>query len=423
MSNFDLTSKKVIPLFSSKINFPFLLILMLLILDSSFFSLIDTNSINFFGISYLDIFMFIKLVVVFFYFLSYYKKMRICILGSSILCFALLITSSYAANNSFGQSFVETIVAQRYWASSIFCLIPILIMLKKKQITVQQVIKAAYIVSTLIVAIGIVQFILKDTIDFTHTMNENSERFGEARYYFEYSLVCLTGLHSFGCLFKKYSLRHFVYWLLVIVFLAVVCKYRMTSIAFIIGSFSIILLPKINLRRKLAFALFFALFFVLFLNTNFGKDIVVNIFDRENSLTNTLGIRELGRAYYFDFLLSSFDRFLFGSGVANIHNNNAQIISGSTSGFFVEDNGLFGITFEYGLFGLVSSLIIYCLLFIKSIKEVKRSKTFWYFGFLVYDMIGFVTIIPSFWRMYLTFSLFMALLFFEEQEHREKTIS
>ena len=140
---------------------------------------------------------------------------------------------------------------------------------------------------------------------------------------------------------------------------------------------------------------------------------MATLFNPQSSGTNTLTIREIGRNFYLNSLVTSPSRFLFGFGVPNINNITAQTISGNASGIFTVDNGIFGILYQYGALGVLLWTGVTIWLIGLSLKVFKRLGSIFYLAFIVFDLIGFVTIQPLFWRTFVTYSLFSAMLLSE----------
>ena len=398
------------------------LLLILLLLDSNFLYLINTDTIHLFGISYLDIFLFIKLLIILFALIINLKsKINFEIIIFLFGIFLLFFIGSFSACISYRQSILEGIVAQRYWLTSMLMCIPFFFWLKASKISIKTIHRCLFIYCSLYLFVCIVQYFLSKVIVFTYSPNDGSSRYDGSRYYFEYGVLILTALISLNYFFNNFKIRFLFIPIFTLFFCLVILKARMTSIAYICSILTMSFISKLDYKKKTFVILVCIIGIFIFFNTKMGKDVIATIFNLEDS-NNTLTIRNKGRNFYLTQLLSSANYFLFGLGVANIHNQNAQLLSGSLSRIYVVDNGIFGSTFQYGFIGLIMWMIIMLVCLRYAYVIYKKKNNLFYVSFIVFDVIGFITIQPLFWRTNITFPLFFSLIVFEREKIKNKEI-
>lgn len=394
-------------------KYPFLIFL-LLALDCNLFYLIDTKSFFIFGLAFQDIFMLLKIIIFLFFIMKTIHlkidRYYICLM---IIPFILMIFSSFSGFLSYGQSFFEGAIAQRYWFSSLLMFFPFIYCFRLKKISLNDFIQVLFIFCIIYICICILQYFLTNTIQFTYSMNSGATRYNEPRYYFEYGLVVFVALISMDFFVRKSKLKYLIIPILVGYFSIVICKARMLTIAFLISLLFIVFFSKIIYKRKRIYIGIGLIFTFIFLLSDFGTDIINNILVGSESTTYTLGIREIGRNYYFSLLTKSLRDFVFGFGVPNIHNKVAQQISGNLDKIYTVDNGIFGVMFQYGFIGILLWLLIIILNIRMSYKIYKNYNISFYLAFIVFDIIGFITLEPMFWRAYLTFPIFLAMVYYQ----------
>ena len=150
-----------------------------------------------------------------------------------------------------------------------------------------------------------------------------------------------------------------------------ISKTRMLIIAYSLAIGGCFWIWKNGGKRKLAvfFALVLAMVFMT--QTELFKYLITGI----NNMDSSAQIRTIGREYYISKIL---DHPVFGCGYINMNNKVALSFSGYNDNIFWVDLGVFGLTFFFGIMGLIWMICWYVKLTYCSYKITQKGNyTFW----------------------------------------------
>lgn len=224
----------------------------------------------------------------------------------------------------------------------------------------------------------VIQYFIIDKIQFLQV--GVGLRFGEARLRFDSFIIFIEYYFILNKVLDKVKLKYIIILLIDIIFFIFVIKARLALIAVLISSSFILILKK---RRKYIHIYFFiwAILIIVLLPNNFVKQYINSIKLDLSSNTGTYEVRDKGRDFYKEKLK---DNFLFGEGIINETWPDAVYESGVSKNYFVVDNGLYGIAFLYGIFGVIWTIVFYLLIFIGSYKIYKKTDNVSYLGISLY---------------------------------------
>ena len=276
-------------------------------LDINCFYLVDTTTISFLGISYLD---FVFLLHILFFLLCIGNRIRnrgLVIKKSDfpmLFPIVMIIGSAYAGTRSYGQSLLQGIVSQREWLGCMMMYFPLSDCIETGKINKSQIIKIIYQISTALLIISILQYFLSSVIKFTYSME--NERYGDVRFYFSTVYPILATGFAFDKIADNYvraNSKEFWKNILVIAssafMCAVVTKGRMNTICFVIALLICMIINKANDGKKLIFFCVSILVGCFFLSSKIGTDFIT-VINGDTLQTNTLSVREAGREYYLE---------------------------------------------------------------------------------------------------------------------------
>ena len=137
-----------------------------------------------------------------------------------------------------------------------------------------------------------------------------------------------------------------------------------------------------------------------------------SIFGETSTDSGTL-IREVGRVFYMDRVLSSPLNTLFGCGFANIDWPLTYIGIRYGEGITYNDNGIYGLIFYYGFFIVAWVVILTLRLMYDSWKNGQKIYVF----MLLRSLMGLMTLFPECYTTNIGFALLCVII--EEGENIE----
>lgn len=382
----------------------YIVLFFLMILDLEFLNLIDIARFNILGVYYSDIvFIVCALILVaelvrYGFRINIDASMTIIILFLTIACF-----SAKSAQLSYNQSFLAGIAAQREWLSWIVLLFPIYRWIKKEKITREGIQTCIRYVSRCYAIICIVQYLLYNYVQFTYTMTNS--RYGSVRLYFNTAYFSIAICIILNELFnKKIKRRKKILDLIEIIayFFAVafITKGRMATIALVASMLIFFCFRKnISFGKKFLAVICAIIGVVIFAYTTMGQDILNTIMG-VSSATNTLDVRDAARVYYIGKTISSSRSIFLGYGVPNIHSKAAMAITNplwknmGDARFYLDDVGIVGIFFEYGVLGILLLIGLTIFMLIRFVRIYKKQDKTQYLQYLFLDIVTWISLTP-----------------------------
>ena len=411
----------------NKSRLTYALIFILIALDLDCFYLVDTNSINLLGVSYLDaVFLFhVAIFCVSFILDKGYVRLHVNKWNVlMVIPLVLAILSAYAGTITYAQPFILGFVSQREWLGCMLMFFPISRWIDRKIVSLEGVKKTVFFACAIMLCVYGLQYVVGDYFTFTHTMS--SERYGEARYYFETAyLVLMAGLAIDNIVGKTVNVKNrkfitcqVIFVLAVFFTVAVITKGRMLTISVAVTFLFCLLLVKMNRTKKIILCLGVLIVTIMFLSTEIAADVISTL--QGTSVENdTLSVRSAGREYYMNYWMNHKYSILFGCGSPNLHWEVAQEITNplwstrGTARFYLVDNGIFGELFIYGLCGLGWFFCSIGLILKTALKLYRYTGKVGYFLFVLADLIACITLVPNQYGGIIVFPLYLAMLRYE----------
>lgn len=407
--------KSRIRLIDTKINFNCVILFLILAFNLDFFYLVDSKVINL-----NDINLIIILTWTLFSLIENRFKIDKKILKISIALFCLygilVLTSSYQSHKLYGQPYSYGIRAQRNFIIFPLLFLPIANAYKAGKIELSQLKKVLFLVCTIEMIVGYLQFVLQNQVVFVHLYV--SERYDAQRFGFGTTLLGLVMQASLSDAIKgKNKLKNYIFVIAAILFPVLVIRWRMVILQFLLSALvSFFIFQKLS-TKKLLLGLIVIGVFMLFLSSTVGQDMIGLL--KGTNTNDTDSIRRLGREFYFETLRKY---PLFGGGFINTLWLPAYVGAKFDQGILVVDNGAFGFSFVYGGLGLFLIFIMYIYLIKYSNKIYGKTRNQTYICYLVFTLCGFVTVTPLGMSSSIVLPILILLLYMENESIKKRLI-
>lgn len=359
-----------------KENIEWIILIFLFLMENCFY-LVNTEKINIPGkVAYSDIWLVIYLSYFFLQFLKYYRikcsyEFKLPIL---ILC-VMTIVAAIQEMWLTGQSFHLGLRPQRNYLIILLSYFPIRKLFAENKIDVNKLLKLLMVVGTLSASLYIFQKITYNQISFLKVMmNTRNE---SLRMYIDSSLVHVSGivaLYYFCIYFKpKYIIAYavdliYVFW---------ISQGRLELLAFLFASAIGVAISRNLDMKKLILLIVAMIAGVVFLSTPFA-DNLWNAIQTAGTASieqgNTMAIRYIGRELYFNQLGQSMRTMLFGCGYPNELFHPAASKAGFYNHINLNDNGIFGFAYIYGLIGITTIILIVIKILKIVLSEIKNNS-------------------------------------------------
>lgn len=314
-----------------------------------------------------------------------------------LFVFVLAVASSLQAYLLHGQSLIQGILPQRFMVVGFLLYYVLVNYMNCTQDAITAVKKLFAIIGYMELLLYITQYFLIGKIQFLQ-MNY-SYRLGEVRMNLGSVAVPFVVMMCVDNIYKqkRASWKDIISIAAGFFYSFVVAKTRIVLVAYIVALVGGYLVWKKGGRKK--FYVFFALVaMVLFLSQT---ELFSYMLDGLNNIDLSAQTRTLGREYY----LSKIKEHPFlGAGYINMKNATAMKYSGmnsiSTGGIYWVDLGVYGLTFFFGIIGLIWFLILYGKMTLKSFRIAQNGNlTYWmymlYLIVLAPNGTGFIWYISS----------------------------
>ncbi|SHI82235.1 hypothetical protein [Parasporobacterium paucivorans] len=411
-----------------KVNKYCLLLFLMIVLELDCFYLINRYTTYFLGVSYIDWLFLFRIGLVVYTFINHRSEFTTSTLLKALPFGALLlmISSSIAGYLTYGQSIFSGILAQRDWISCMLLFYPIYIWIKRKKITVRQVVNTLVVFAVIYILICSVQYLLIDRVTFLYT-NINQRYGGHRLRLSSCFLAIISGFlvdNLIGSYGKRKDKKIFLLVLMGYFFLlAVVTKGRMATLA-MVGSITIcLLLRRASVSKKIVSIVVVLIGFFVVINSQIGMDALDIVFGSGTGLSaDTISVRNVEKEYYLDMVTQSPMLLILGYGYPSTAEI-AQSISSPTIGYwtyYTTDVGLVGNLFCYGLLGILWFIILYRDIFVKGWRIHKQTTRTCYLQFFLIDIIGCFSLWPLCFNFSIALPILMAMLDYESNFILEK---
>lgn len=333
----------------------------------------------------------------------------------------LMVSSAMMANYSYGQPLWLGLRAQRAWVMAFLMYFPVTKVMRRGEMSGRHILAMLDVVNTIYILLALLQYALGDSVQFMAV--QASERYGSLRLYISLSFVLISYfIHLMRALQERKVRFGDIFFIVTTLFLHLsVVKGRMSIVCLLAGTGFAVLSIRFTVKKFfLVGGCFVAA--IVFLLSDVGDDILSMVFNRgENLGGDTSAIRDIGREFFMEKTFSDWKTALFGCGFANIEW--PQTVTGIRyrEGIYANDNGIFGLTFYYGLVFVVWVFAVYAEMLVKSWKSDRAI-----FFLLLADIIKVYTLYPLIYGENIAFVLVCCLLEYriaseEGAVQREKT--
>lgn len=402
------------------------ILFVVIVLDLNCFYLMDRYaSITFF--KYCDIVTLLKSGLFFFLLLTRPKKMFKKGPFDIILCLGVLMAclSAFSGTKCYGQSFVQGLMAQREWISSILLFFVMKTWLDADQISIKMILRMIMIISGIHMFIAYACLLTGNSEILNVDVNE---RYGSIRMRMEYAFIAMTLGFVIDRFFvggrkkKRLNIRSLLFLLMGICFTIVITKERMRSAA-IAGAILFCIFIRRLSPKKLFSIILVIMAAIIVINTEMGQDILDIVFGSgHGTSTDTRSIREEASLYYLQHIMQNPLYVLFGCGYPSASSSVASLISNPTIGYwtyYTTDVGILGQMFNYGVVGVIWFVLLSVLVWRKSVTVYRKTHRAAYMELLVYDLLGIVTLVPLAFNASIAYAFFLAMLGKEEKQLRD----
>ena len=312
-----------------------------------------------------------------------------------------------------GQSLIQGILPQRFMIGGFFLYFILMKYINEKKYGMKNIEKIFLTIGYCELILYISQYFLINKIQFlqiNYTM-----RLGEIRMNLGAIGVPYVIFYSLNQLFgEKKSWKSIVSIAMGIFYVVVIAKTRIALLAYIISIIGGFMMWKKGGKKKIV--IFFLLLTLIVVLTQ--TELFSYLTDGLKGIDLSTQTRQLGRAYYLKKILS---HPILGCGYINTNNvaasRYAGIYSISTGIIAWVDLGVYGLTFFFGIVGLVWFLVLYGKLAMRSYKIGCTGKqTYWMYMLYIIvvspNSTGFLWYISS----TIAFVIWMCLI---EKEYRD----
>jgi len=302
--------------------------------------------------------------------------------------------------------------------SSVFLYFAVVTLFKKKKISGTGL-KKIVIRNGLVALIAFtIQFLLKNTFIFPHVVT--GFRNGRIRFYFECLPVTLLCVLSFDSLLRKKN-RKIVP--LLFVFLSLfdtwyIQQFRMTTLAVICALVIGYYLSKNGIKKVLVFITVCVIAGILV----YTSETIHTMWNSFINGTDTFEVRSWAIPYYISHLK---DHWIFGQGVtfATEPLNKAALAAGYGNWIYLNDNGIFGFIYCYGITGAIWFICFWGRILIDGYKLTKK-KVYYGLMFPLYLTITLRTELHWYWAVgMINLVLFLLLLEHDLKGENNKKVS
>lgn len=341
-----------------------LIIAMFIIAMQNCFFFINTNKINIAGkFAYSDIWLIIYIIFFGLMSIKYcFKGEKKYYFGGIVFLLAFLVfVSAYQQKKYTGQSLGLGIRPQRIYLFILLSYFPITQLFRRKKIDIDSLVQIIYFCGLISAVIFIIQKLLINNFQFLYFMI--SSRNGSARFYIDSSLIQLSTLIAtyYFCTRKN---RKYIVSLGILVFYQFwVTQGRLEIMSLLISiTLGIALTGKLTKRKVIL--VFFTIIIIVFFSTTTYVDNLIEAIKMSSTASaaegNTMAIRNTGRELYRKQLLENFNTLFLGCGYPNILYGEAREKAGLNENINLNDNGMYGFTYIFGLSGvIVISVLVY----------------------------------------------------------------
>lgn len=392
-------------------------LLIFLFLMENCFYLINTSKINISGkFAYSDIWLVLLTVVLGYAFFKYRKTKTTYQYAYIILALCLLtFTSAIQQNRITGQPLMLGFRPQRVYFMLLLSYFPIRKLIERKKLGVERLISGIYKLGIVSALLYILQVLIYPNARFIYATISNSN--GGTRIYIDSTVIHVAGMIALYQYCKKYRVRYLLSYIDCISYVAFVSRGRLELLAFLASSLIGVIITKKITKKRFAIVLAGIVGGFIFLNTSYA-DMLFNAIKVAQTATtaqgNTMAIRYEGRALYMSQMRLSWQSMLFGCGYPNQLYSAAAARAGLNRNIGLNDNGIFGFAYIYGLIGIVAIVVLFIKLGRNAWTYYKESNNNIFIMYVIMQIFLAYNIIFWYWQADGTFIMVLMLAITEE---------
>lgn len=407
-------------------NIVYVIFAFLILMDNCFY-LVNTDAIHVTGsFAYSDIWLVAFALFFFWQFVKYIRvrdgvnyKEKYLIIALCILVFI----SAYQQMKLTGQSLNLGVRPQRNYLIILLSYFPIRKLLALKKIDPEEVMQGLMKLGTFAAAVYVLQKLVYPNAQFIYAaMNYRN---GTLRMYIETSVVQLAGMVAMYYFCKNFKIKYLIFYIINFIDIFWVGQGRLEIISFLAASaIGVVLVKELDTKRLLIVVAGIVAIFV-FLNTPFADSFWEAVLSAGTARTdqgNTMAIRYAGRELYFKQLGEAVSTLLFGCGYPNSLYAPAANKAGYNVNINLNDNGIFGFTYIYGVVGLAVLIALFIRLIIKSVYVFRKTNSNFYVMYFSMLLLLAYNVIMWYWYAGGTFILIIMICLLEEEVARIKEI-
>lgn len=398
------------------INTKGILLILLLVLPERILFIVNRNF--FYGITHIDYMDFVMLVyIVVFLFLFLWDRTndfkKYYFADNVIVIMPLVILASIVPHILFGQS-----ISNGFWVQKDFIMMLVSYYIArtaiiKEIVSIDYLWNRIYILSFFVTGVVIIQHALANYIHFLDVRYVS--RFGvRITDNYTYSTILLIGSLTLFC--QSFERNKKVFALIGLLMAYYHCIFisqtRIVMVAYGILTIVMAVIFRNHILKKVLYILVLFGGAIILLQSELGQYLMSALFDTSSDPSSQ--IREVGRLYYMTEIMKS---PLLGRGYPHSSNFAAFKAAGLYDKINLNDNGMYGFAYIYGLLGIAWYIWLSIKMFICSYKAYKNGI----YRFLLYSLfiqIICINIIWWYWRF--SFGLVFAIMLAMMEEYQTK---
>ena len=315
----------------------------------------------------------------------------------------LAVTSAIMAKINYEQPLLIGFRPQRAWLGAMLSYFPLTYLIKTGRYNVEKILDVIDGCNFIFFVLIFAQYIVGDKVTILSAMT--NERYGSIRIYVQTIFLMISFMRYFCKLIKgeRISIKVFFYIIAPIFTVFFITKSRMEMVAFSLTVVIVLMRQRLT-ARKLFITTGLIIIATFFLSSTVGQDVIAMI-TGTGAMQDSSGIREIGREFYLLKLRASATNTIFGCGYPSILWEKAAVGAGFRQYININDNGIFGQVFIYGLLYLIWFVALHC----KLIRDAVANKNDFVLGFVLIGLLGTYSLVPYCSMNYIAFSLACAI--------------
>lgn len=369
------------------------LLVLFVVLSENGMYLINTSKLNISGsFNYNDMWTYILVFYELYFLLKYKMNKKYAYKFEVAGIIACCVISGFQSSLNVGQPLMMGIRPQRFF---IICFLSYFVV--RKQLALKKM-KAVDILD-LLVTMGTIegilcamQYFLYGHIIFLYA--DANMRYGSVRLYFDSGLMMFTTIVGWCFFLRKGKFKYLFSMGMGMVYEFLISKGRLENMCILFSLFLAYIILRKAAFRKVMMLLTLISVIVLLMNTSYSQ-ILINsaksfLTDTESSETNskddtgdTMAVRKEGREYYSEQLNKSTQNFILGCGYPNSLCEKAVAYARADT-YSLNDNGIFGYAYVYGMLGLTFVGILVLKIIIDSIRVYIRTSSLFPISYITF---------------------------------------